>query len=254
LDHIELVAVKARFDMGQKSRLDGYWLELGRVPYKPAFALQERIARARMEGAWPTTVIVQENEPVFTIGRSGSRDNVLLSGEVLHRRGIQVLEVDRGGDVTYHGPGQLIISPLLYLGDIGLNANAYLHRLEDVMIELLAGYGLRAGKKAAHPGVWLGEHKIGAVGIAVRHGYTFHGFSLNVNLDLAPFQWIHACGVPSMPVTTLHEVLGRVVPMDEVKAAMRSILERTFSLRLSDISESELVQQLTVQGIDAGTN
>jgi lipoyl(octanoyl) transferase len=246
--------VEVRFGVGQERPLAGYWLDLGRVPYGPAFALQERIVRARMDGMWPTTVIVQENEPVFTIGRSGSPANVLLSREALQRRGIKVLEVDRGGDVTYHGPGQLIVSPLLYLGDVELNANAYLHRLEDVMIELLAGYDLRAGKKAAYPGVWLGEHKIGAVGIAVRHGYTFHGFSLNVNLELAPFQWIHACGVPSMPVTTLREVLGRAVRMDEVKTAVRGILERTFSLQLLDISESEVVQQLTMQEMNAGTN
>jgi lipoate-protein ligase B len=222
----------------------GYWLDLGLMSYAPAFAVQEQLLRARMAGRFPPTIILQENWPVFTIGRSGSRANILASAEELERQGIEVLEVNRGGDVTYHGPGQLIASPLLYLGDIDLNANQYLHRLEDVLIELLASYGPdiqeKAGKKTGYPGVWLGqtpkETKIGAVGIAVKHGYTFHGLSLNVNLDLTPFSLINPCGVTRMPVTSLHQVLGRAVPMAEVKAGLREILEQAFALRLQDVS------------------
>ena len=105
----------------------GMWLDLGRMGYEPAFSIQESLARARMEGACPTVVVVQENDPVFTIGRSGSRANILASQEDLDRRGIQVLNVNRGGDVTYHGPGQIIVSPLFYLGDLDLNANQYFH-------------------------------------------------------------------------------------------------------------------------------
>jgi len=218
----------------------GYWLDLGLVPYTPAFAAQEQILQACMTGRFSPTIILQENWPVFTIGRSGSRANILTSAEELERRGIEVVEVNRGGDVTYHGPGQLIVSPLLYLGDVDLNAHQYLHRLEDVLIELLAHYDVRVGKKADYPGVWLGEAKLGAVGIAVKHGYTFHGFSLNVNLDLTPFNLINPCGVSRMPVTSLHQVLGRAVPMSEVKARLREILEHTFALRLQDASWSEV--------------
>jgi len=218
----------------------GYWLDLGLVPYTPAFAAQEQILQACMTGRFSPTIILQENWPVFTIGRSGSRANILTSAEELERRGIEVLEVNRGGDVTYHGPGQLIVSPLLYLGDVDLNANQYLHRLEDVLIELLARYDVQISKKADYPGVWLGEAKIGAVGIAVRHGYTFHGLSLNVNLDLTPFNLINPCGVSRMPVASLHQVLGRAVPMSEVKARLREILEHTFALRLQDVSWPEI--------------
>jgi len=222
---------------------------VGLISYAPAFAIQEQILRARMAGRFPSTILLQENWPVFTIGRSGSRANILASAEELERRGIEVLEVNRGGDVTYHGPGQLIASPLLYLGDVDLNANQYLHRLEDVLIELLAGYGVQAGKKTGYPGVWLIHHfhpwrgdkrgvqtKIGAVGIAVKHGYTFHGLSLNVNLDLAPFSLINPCGVSRMLVTSLHQVLGRAVSMAAAKARLREILEHTFSLHLQDVS------------------
>lgn len=224
----------------------GHWLDLGLVSYGPAFAVQERLLRARMAGRFPPVVILQENWPVFTIGRSGSRANILASAEELERRGIEVLEVNRGGDVTYHGPGQLIASPLLYLGDVGLNANQYLHRLEDVLVELLARYGVRADKKAGYPGVWLGESKIGAVGIAVKHGYTFHGLSLNVKLDLDPFNLINPCGVAQMPVTSLHRVLGRTVPMPAVKSQLREILEQAFSINLQDISWSDVQTALDI--------
>jgi lipoyl(octanoyl) transferase len=121
-----------------------------------------------MEGSPP--VIVQQNHPVFTLGRSASEDNILASPQELAERGIEVIAVNRGGDVTYHGPGQLVVSPLLHLNEIGLNANQYLHRLEDVLIELLAGYGLATGKKEDLPGVWWGESKIASVGLALRHG------------------------------------------------------------------------------------
>ena len=218
----------------------GYWLDLGLMPYTPAFAIQEKILQARLSGLLGTTVILQENFPVFTIGRSGSRDNILSSPEDLAQRGIEVLEVNRGGDVTYHGPGQLIVSPLLYLADIGLNANQYLHRLEDVLIELLAGYDIPAGKKEGYPGVWRGEAKIAAVGIAVKHGYTFHGFSLNLNPDLAAFDLINPCGVRQMPVTSIQQVLGLSPPMEQVKAQLREILQNIFALETRSISWPEL--------------
>lgn len=220
--------------------LKGYWLDLGLLPYAPAFAIQEQVLQARLEGRLPTTIILQENPPTFTIGRAGSRANLLVTPEELEQRGIEVLEVNRGGDITYHGPGQMIASPLLYLGDIGLNANQYLHRLEDLLIELLAGYGIQAGKKPDYPGVWVGEAKIGAVGIAVKHGYTFHGFSLNVALNLTPFSWINPCGVPQMAVTSLERVLGRPVPLAEVKARLRQVISSMFHLALEEVTWADL--------------
>jgi len=201
-----------------------------------------------MSGRLPSTVILQENPPTFTVGRAGSRANVLAAPELLAERGVEVLEVSRGGDVTYHGPGQLVASPLLYLGDVNLNGNQYLHRLEDVVMELLETFGVRTHKVAEYPGVWWGEKKIAAVGIAVRHGYTFHGLALNVNLDLAPYDWINPCGVERMPVTSLDVVLGQPASMPEVKARLRLILERTFALSLRDIAWEELrhLGQLTL--------
>ena len=172
-----------------------------------------------MQGRCPTTVIVQENDPVFTIGRTGSRSNVLASDEELERRHIQLLNVNRGGDVTYHGPGQIIVSPLFFLGDIDMNANQFFHRLEDILITVLDLYDIHAHKKEGFPGAWCGESKIGQVGIAVKHGYCFHGFSLNVNLDLKPFEMINPCGVQKMPVTSMQQMLGpRSIPQGHTKS------------------------------------
>ena len=222
----------------------GYWLDLGLTQYAPAFATQEQILQARLDGKIAPTIILQENLPIFTIGRSGSQDNILATQADLEKRGIEVLEVNRGGDVTYHGPGQLIVSPLLYLGDIGLNANLYLHRLEDVLIELLAGYDIQAGKKEGYPGVWREEAKIAAVGIAVKHGYTFHGFSLNLNPDLEAFKLINPCGVRQMPVTSIRQVLGQSPPMVQIKTRLREILHKNFALKTRTTTWSDLARSL----------
>jgi lipoyl(octanoyl) transferase len=224
----------------------GNWLDLGLMPYTPAFAIQEQILQARLNGLLGTTVILQENLPVFTIGRSGSRANILAASDDLQQRGIEVLEVNRGGDVTYHGPGQLIVSPLLYLGDVELNANQYLHRLEDVLIELLAGYDIRTCKKEGYPGVWFKDAKIAAVGIAVKHGYTFHGFALNVDPDLNCFDLINPCGVSRMPVVSIRQVLGKSPPMVQIKTRLRQILEECFGLDTRSTSWPELLKRLGI--------
>lgn len=220
--------------------MKGYWLDLGFMRYTPAFAVQEELLAARIAGRLPPTIILQENPPTFTLGRSGDESSVLVSRAELAARGIELIDVSRGGDVTYHGPGQLIASPLLYLGDINLNANQYMNRLEEVLIAVLAEFGLTAHQREAYPGTWLGEAKIGAVGIGVRHGYTFHGISLNVELDLSPFQLINPCGVAAMPVTSMHLALKRSVSLDDVRSVLRRVLCDTFDLELNDITLTEI--------------
>ncbi len=221
--------------------MKSYWLDLGFLPYTPAFSLQEKALEARMEGRLPPTIILQENPPTFTLGRSGTESNILASPEELAARGIELINVNRGGDVTYHGPGQLIASPLLYLGDVDLNANQYMHRIEDVLIDVLAEFGLQAVKREQYPGAWLGEAKVGAVGIGVRHGYTFHGMSLNINLDLSPFKLINPCGVVAMPVTSMQAALGHPVSTRAVKTVLRQILATTFNLNLNDVTPAEIL-------------
>ncbi|MCC6187562.1 MAG: lipoyl(octanoyl) transferase LipB [Anaerolineales bacterium] len=220
--------------------MDGLWLDLGLVRYAPAFALQERALAARLAGRLPPLIVVQENPPTLTLGRDSSPDNILVSAAELAARGIELVEVNRGGDVTYHGPGQLIASPLLYLNDLGINANQYLHRLEDVLLEVLAWFGLQAERRAGYPGAWLGQAKVGAVGIGVRHGCTFHGLALNVDLDLAPFRLINPCGMAALPVTSVAAAGQRSVTMQSARLALRRALASAFDLRLADCHLADL--------------
>jgi lipoate-protein ligase B len=230
--------------MRVKEKQMGYWLDLGLMPYAPSFEIQERLLKARIEGRLAPTVILQENPPVFTIGRSGNRHNILASPEDLKERGIDVLEVNRGGDVTYHGPGQLVASPLFYLGDVELNANQYLHSLEDVLVELLTHYGIHTRKIEDYPGVWHGESKIASVGIAVKHGFTFHGLSLNVDPDLDAFHLINPCGVKLMPVSSVRQLLGYSPPMAEVKEQLKAIVEKTYNIKTKVTSWPDLLKHL----------
>ncbi len=214
----------------------GLWLDLGTMRYKPAFDIQTALYAERIEGDLPTVVIVQENNPVFTIGRTGSRSNILAPEKKLQALGIEVLEVNRGGDVTYHAPGQIIVSPLIFLGDIHQNANQYFHHLEDVQISVLDHYGIKSEKKEGYPGAWCGDEKIGSVGIAVRHGYTCHGFSLNVNPDLHPFGLINPCGVNQMPVTSMEKMLGRDIPGEQVRKTIRNVMGEMFGFAFKTIT------------------
>lgn len=222
----------------------GFWVDLGLMPYAPSFEIQNRVLQARIEGRLAPTVILQENPPIFTIGRSGTRNNILSSPEELRQWGIDVLEVNRGGDVTYHGPGQLVVSPLVYLGDVGLNANQYLHKLEDVLMELLANYDIKTHKTDAFPGVWHEESKIASVGIAVKHGFTFHGFSLNVDPNLDAFNLINPCGVSRMRVSSIYQVLGQAPPMAEVKSQLKEIVERSFKMETRVTSWQDILEHL----------
>lgn len=220
--------------------LHAYLIDLGIVPYGPALKLQEWIYNACQEKNLPPVVILQENLPVFTVGRAGSLANVLSTSAELELRGIDVLQVNRGGDVTYHGPGQMIGSPLVYLGDLELNANQYLHKLEDVIIALLKPFGILAHKDPDYPGAWVKEAKIGAVGLMVKNGYTMHGFSVNVDLDLFPFQLINPCGVSEMPVTNMAQQLDRAVSVAEVKVHLAEVFHQVLGLELEAVDRDFL--------------
>jgi len=183
---------------------------LGLVPYAEAWALQKRLAAARRQGEIGDTLVLLEHPHTYTIGRSGTRDHVYLSASQLEERRITCLEVDRGGDVTYHGPGQLVGYPILDLGpqpDVGW----YLRSLEACLIDVLADYGIRAGRLAGYTGVWLGDRKIAAIGVKVSQGITTHGFALNVSTDLGFFSHILPCGIADKGVTSMAAELRRAV-------------------------------------------
>ncbi|MEA2636451.1 MAG: lipoyl(octanoyl) transferase [Chloroflexota bacterium] len=202
---------------------------LGTVPYDDAWSLQNRIADERRAGLVPDTLILLEHPRTYTIGRSGTRDHVFLNEEEMAARGITCLDVDRGGDVTYHGPGQLVGYPILDLGpkpDVGL----YLRNLEGCLIDVLADFGITASRLSGYTGVWIGDRKIAAIGIKVSQGVTTHGFALNVSTDLSLFTHILACGIPDKGVTSMTLELGAAPLMAAVEEAVIARFSERFVL------------------------
>jgi len=202
---------------------------LGQVPYDTAWALQNRVADERRAGLVPDTLILLEHPHTYTIGRSGTRDHVFLNEAEMAARGITCLEVDRGGDVTYHGPGQLVGYPIVDLGpkpDVGL----YLRNLEGCLIDVLADFGISAGRLSGYTGVWIGDRKVAAIGIKVSQGVTTHGFALNVSTDLSLFTHILACGIPDKGVTSMALELGTAPAMSAVEEAVIARFSGRFAL------------------------
>jgi lipoyl(octanoyl) transferase len=202
---------------------------LGLVPYEKAWGLQGQTAADRRGGLIPDTLILLEHPHTYTIGRSGTRDHVFLDEGELAERGITCVDVDRGGDVTYHGPGQLVGYPIFDLGptpDVGL----YLRNLEGCLIDVLADFGIAAGRLSGYTGVWIGDRKIVAIGVKVSQGVTTHGFALNVSTDLSLFTHILACGIPNKGVTSMALELGAAPPMTAVEDAVVAQFSERFAL------------------------
>ncbi len=203
---------------------------LGLVPYLKAWALQRELAEARHSGAILDTLLLLEHPHTYTIGRRGRRNHVFLTDAELAARGITCLEVDRGGDVTYHGPGQLVGYPILDLGprpDVG----DYLRSLEGILIEVAGGFGIDAERLPGYTGVWIGNRKIAAIGVKVAHGITTHGFALNVAPDLSLFTHILPCGIPDKGVTSMALERGASPPMAEVEEAVAARFRARFEAR-----------------------
>jgi lipoyl(octanoyl) transferase len=189
---------------------------LGRVGYERAYRLQERLLEARLHDQIPDTLVLLEHDPVITLGRGAKEAHLLVERQALSKRGIDVFEVNRGGDVTYHGPGQLVAYPIIDLGASERDVRRYVWRLEEVMIRVAAHFGLNAGRIAGLNGAWIENKKIGAVGVRIDHWVTMHGFAINVNTDLTAFDLIVPCGIADRQVTSLSQQLGRTIEMDAV--------------------------------------
>jgi lipoyl(octanoyl) transferase len=220
----------------------GFCLELGIEEYGEVLELQKKLNQARSNGAIPDTVILLEHYPCLTIGRKGGFHHILVNDRILAREGIKVYETDRGGDITYHGPGQLICYPILDLKSFGCDVHLYARRMEETLIRTLEAFGIAAGRKADYPGVWAGNAKVGAEGIGVRHWVTMHGVSLNVCPDLRHFSFIVPCGISTLGVTSMEKLLGHPIEMAQVRREMRRQLSRIFDLRLEDIGLEEAME------------
>ena len=202
---------------------------LGRVEYEQAWEMQKRLVREIDRDERGHSLLLLEHPPTYTIGSDRHPEHLLLGPEELARRGISVFQIDRGGDITYHGPGQLVGYPLLYLDADGLDLHRYLRNLEEAIIHLLADFGVAGGRKAAYTGVWVGDEKIAAIGVKfnkarTRRGFiTSHGFALNVKRDVEKegFGGIVPCGIAEYGVTSLEKLIGAEL---DVEAIARSIV------------------------------
>lgn len=188
--------------------------------------------------AWEQTLFLCEHPHVYTLGKSGAEGNMLIDGEFLRRIGATYHKIDRGGDITYHGPGQLVGYPILDIEALGMGLKDYVHALEQTIIDTIAEFGIRGGRSEGATGVWLpadakgGLRKISAIGVRSSHFVTMHGFSLNVDPQMEYFSYINPCGFTDRGVTSMSRELGSEVSVDEVKRCYTAQFERVFNVKL----------------------
>lgn len=207
-------------------------LSLDLVPYVEALDLQHRLVIARREGRIEDVLILLEHPPVITVGRRGDESNIVASRELLARLGIEVHRVERGGDVTYHGPGQLVGYPILDLRGHQQDVGWYMHSLEEVLIRALSDFGIEAGRLEGRIGVWIGDKNIAALGARIEEWITYHGFALNVSPDLSHFDLIIPCGYRGVGVTSMEEVLGEAPEMSEVRKSVARRFSQVFGVEI----------------------
>ncbi|WFB34752.1 lipoyl(octanoyl) transferase LipB [Kiritimatiellota bacterium B12222] len=212
------------------------------LPYPEAVSLQEELVKARLADEIPDTFLLLQHPPVITLGRRGRRSFLLASEEALAQEGISVFTSSRGGDVTYHGPGQWVLYPILKLSRNEMGAHGYLHALESVSLQTAIHFGIDAFRKEGKAGAWCAEGKFSAVGFKFSRWVTSHGLSLNVRPNLGAFDLIVGCGLVGERVASFKSVLGDQCPdMDRVAEVIREQIEHIFQRSLVDISEKQLL-------------
>ena len=203
---------------------------LGRVPYGRALELQERVRKARLADEAPDTLLLLEHPDVITFGRGARDGNARMSDAELRAAGYEVFRIGRGGDVTWHGPGQLVGYPILDLGTRGRDVHRYLRALEEVLIEVLGQFGIAARTRSGYAGVWLDERrKIASIGVGLRRWVTIHGFALNVRCDLARFDAIVPCGLQGVEMTSMARVLESEVDPVAVEDRVEAVFRKVFA-------------------------
>ncbi|UCD87053.1 MAG: lipoyl(octanoyl) transferase LipB, partial [Desulfobacterales bacterium] len=216
-------------------KTDKTWLcsELPTMDYREAWDLQTDLVAAVKDRMIATDVVLLlEHPPVFTLGRRGGLDDLTVPLDFLEKAGISVIQVERGGNITFHGPGQLVIYPIIDLHRARMKVADYVKQLEEVMIRTVADWGIRAERNPMNRGAWVGNKKLGSVGIAIRRGICFHGAAFNVNLWLKPFSWINPCGLQDIGMTSMEHELSHEVTVSQVRKTVKQHLGVVFALKL----------------------
>jgi lipoate-protein ligase B len=219
------------------------------VSYRPVWAVQQALATAVAADAAPEALLLLEHPHVYTFGRGGHQAHLLTDPALLARLGAEVVHSDRGGDVTYHGPGQLVGYLVLHLRRRGLDAHQFVRGVEAAILQTLAQASVAGERIPGLPGIWVGLGKIAAVGIRVSRGVSFHGFALNVNTDLAYFQHIVPCGIEGRDVTSLEREVGHPVPLRTVRRALAEACAAVFGIEIRHPTGAE-VERLVTLGLE----
>lgn len=209
-------------------------VDLGHLGYTPVAEIQRETLEGVIRGEAPNTLFFVEHNPVLTLGASFHEANLLLPLEAYAEMGIEVVRTERGGDVTFHGPNQLVIYPVFNVAEFGKDLHKWMRDLEETIIRSLNPLGLKGARSAVNTGVWLNDKKVAAIGVKIRKWVSMHGIALNCNNDLRPFQYIVPCGIKTHGVTSLTEELGRQVTTDEMKPLVRCGFEEVFGIEFDE--------------------
>ena len=208
-----------------------YALDLGLIDYPEAWTLQQKLVAARVANHIDHDILLfLEHPAVFTLGRRGGLENLLVSETFLKDSGIPVIQVERGGVITYHGPGQIVVYPIMNLHRRRSGVKEFVAAMEEAMLQTAGNWKIAAGRNSINSGIWVGRQKMGSIGIALRKGVSFHGLALNVNLDLTPFSWVQPCGLQGVSMTSMRQELGQEMQMDEVRNVLKNQLQKALGI------------------------
>ncbi len=221
--------------------------DIGTTDYAYAWELQKTIHQARVLHKIPDVVLLTEHSNTYTIGKSGGDDHLLASEQELKEKNVDVFKIDRGGDITYHGPGQIVCYPIIDLDGYYRDVHRYLRDLEEVVIRTLARYGVEGHREPEYTGVWVGSEKVCAIGVKVSRWVTMHGFAFNVNTDLSYFGRIIPCGIFHKGVTSLSQLLEKVVDMQEVKNVVAEELAGVFQTEVTPVGRAQLLEEYQIE-------
>ncbi|WP_003542371.1 lipoyl(octanoyl) transferase LipB [Desulfotomaculum nigrificans] len=216
---------------------------LGEVDYQESLNMQEKLLQLRQQNKVPDIMLLLQHPPTLTLGTRENRCNIITPEAELQRQGVKIFKINRGGDVTYHGPGQIVGYPIMNLNGYGKSVRGYIHNIEETFIQLLkAEYDITATREDRYHGVWVGDEKITAIGCAVKRWVTMHGFAFNVNTNLNHFKWINPCGITDKGVTSLQKILGQPQDIQKVNHQVVSHFSRVFHCEPEIINQQQLHQ------------
>jgi lipoate-protein ligase B len=225
-----------------------YYTDLGLIDYDDCLAAQRRMVELRLAGGAEDSLLLLEHAPVITVGTKGGEENLLVAPDRLERAGVKLHRTDRGGNITYHGPGQLVGYPIFDLRSHGKDVHLFLRNLEQVVIDVLADFGIAGERSPGLTGVWVGGDKICSIGVAVRRWISYHGFALNVAPNFGHWALIHPCGLVGKRVTSMERLIGRSLDMDAVKRSTIDKFAKVFALSPMQIDGLPWKQDVNVKG------